>query len=500
MTIKAFREPNLAAKHAGFVYQVEAVEATKDLPFAAIFHEQGLGKTKIGLDLALYWLSMHVVDSVLIVTKRGLIQNWREEMVAHTHVQPRLLTQDRRANFLALNSPARIYLTHYETLKSEKKRLQLFLRTRRVGVILDESHKIKNPDSELTRVMFELGPGFVKRVIMTGTPVANRPYDLWAQIYFLDQGKSLGTNFPAFRKELDLSNELAFDSARALHFADSLSSVFAKIQCFSVRETKSTANIKLPLKELRNIPVQLESRQAEIYEQFRREFAAVVLRDGKPQLDDAEGILKRLMRLVQVASNPRLVDQGYHRIPGKLPPLTDLIDEIYDRGEKVIVWTSFTENVDWLTREFRHREAVRVHGKLSYEERNRSIARFKSDPACLVLVATPASAKEGLTLTVANNVIFFDRSFSLDDYLQAQDRIHRISQERPCLVISLIAARTVDEWVDVLLSAKKLAAQLGQGDISREQYEAEATYAFGEMVRDVLGLKGEINGNQSSRT
>ena len=75
--------------------------------------------------------------------------------------------------------------------------------------------------------------------------------------------------------------------------------------------------------------------------------------------------------------------------------------------------------------------------------------------------------KEGLTLTVANHAVFYDRSFSLDDYLQAQDRIHRISQEKPCHVKNLVAAGTVDCWVDALLAAKHLAAQLGQGDITR---------------------------------
>jgi SNF2 family DNA or RNA helicase len=92
-------------------------------------------------------------------------------------------------------------------------------------------------------------------------------------------------------------------------------------------------------------------------------------------------------------------------------------------------------------------------------------------------------------LTVANHAIFYDRSFSLDDYLQAQDRIHRISQTKTCFVTNIVAEQTVDSWVEVLLSAKRLAAMLAQGDITRDQYEIEATYTFGEMVRDVLGLE-----------
>lgn len=490
MSIKSAREPDLSPTRAAFVYQAQAVDATKDLPFAAVFHEQGLGKTKIGIDLALYWLTRNAVDSVLIVTKRGLIQNWTDELAMHTHVTPRLLSQDRRANFLAFNSPARTYLTHYEVLKSEQKRIKLFLQTRRVGVILDEAHKIKNPDSELTQALFDLSPGFVRRVIMTGTPVANRPYDIWAQVFFLDEGASLGKDFERFKRDLDLSNDLSRDPEKVARFEDALASLFQRIQPFSVRETKRAADIRLPEKELKNVPAELEPRQAEIYDRFRRECAAIVVKDGIPEYDDAEEVLKRLLRLIQVASNPKLVDDSYHAVPGKFPVLLNVVEELLDRNEKAIIWTTFTENVDWLARELRGFNAVRVHGKMSYDDRSRSIKAFKSQTDCRLLIATPASAKEGLTLTVANNAIFFDRSFSLDDYLQAQDRIHRISQDKSCIVTNIIAAGTVDEWVDTLLSAKQLAAQLGQGDITREEYNSQANYAFGQMVRDVLRLDG----------
>src|SRR6185312_16132289 len=99
-----------------------------------------------------------------------------------------------------------------------------------------------------------------------------------------------------------------------------------------------------------------------------------------------------------------------------------------------------------------------------FSDRSGALSSFKNDSECRVLVATPGAAKEGLTLTVTNHAIFYDRSFSLDDYLQAQDRIHRISQGKPCYVHNLIARNTIDEWVDRLLAAKHLAAQLGQGD------------------------------------
>jgi len=486
--LKVHREADLTATHQGFVYQVEAFEAVKDLPYSAVFHEQGLGKTKIGVDLLLYWLRKDIVDSVIIVTKKGLIQNWRDELAVHTHVEPRILSQDKRANFYAFNSPARIYLAHYEVLKSERKRLSLFLKTRNVGAVLDEAHKIKNPDAALTRVLFSLAPGFKRRLIMTGTPLANRPYDLWAQVRFLDGGAALGQEFALFKQDLDLTNDLWEDSYKVDRFQRALSAIFAKIRPFTVRETKGTVDISLPDKELKNVEVELEYRQREIYERFQKDLSAIVVKGNKAVLDDAEEMLKRLMRLVQVASNPRLIDDSYRGVPGKFTTLLNLIHKATDAGEKAIVWTSFTDNVDWLTRELADFDPARVHGKRSLFERDTAIKRFKTDKSCKILIATPAAAKEGLTLTVANHAIFYDRSFSLDDYLQAQDRIHRISQTRPCYITNLIASDTIDEWVDVLLAAKHLAAQLGQGDITLDAYAQQATYTYGEMIRDVLGL------------
>jgi SNF2 family DNA or RNA helicase len=480
--------PNLAAKLKGFPHQVEALEAIKELEYAAIFHEQGLGKTKIGLDLVLSWLQRDVVDSVLIVTKKGLVENWRHEIATHSYVTPRILNQDRNANFYAFNSPARIYLTHYEAVQSERKRLSLFQKTRRVAALLDEAHKIKNPTSGVARAMLDLASGFVRRVIMTGTPIANRPYDLWAQVRFLDGGGALGNDFAAFRRSLDLANDFSRDATRAAQFADALEVVFSKVRPFSVRQTKESSGLTLPEKHIDNVIVDLEPRQAEIYAQFRDELAAIVVRGGSAVLDDAEGLLKRLLRLVQVASNPAMIDQAYYAVPGKLPILEGLLYEAVDAGEKAIVWTSFTENADTLARHLEPLGAAIVHGGLPMTAREAALSAFKTDPDCRILVATPGAAKEGLTLTVANHAIFYDRSFSLDDYLQAQDRIHRISQEKPCYVRNLVARETIDEWVDALLAAKHLAAQLGEGDISRADYDARADYEFGEMIRDVLRL------------
>lgn len=488
--LKIKKEASFTSKHTAFPYQVETVEAIKSLDYAAIFHEQGLGKTKIAIDLSLTWLAEKVLDSILIITKKGLIRNWEEEIATHSNFKAKTLDQNPKTLFYAFNMPARIYLTHYETCKTAQKSFALFLKTRRVGAICDESQKIKNPDSAVAQSLHELSKGFSRRVIMTGTPIANRPYDIWSQIWFLDQGKSLGNDFETFRSDLDLPAEDAGRAARRI-FAENLSGICEKIQAFTVRETKASSGIILPSKVVENVKVNFESKQQQLYDRFRDEMSAEVIRDSKTVTDDAEAILKRLLRLVQVASNPALVDQSYQNTPAKIPKLKALLDSAIRNGSKAIVWTSFTENADWLAQELASHGAVKVHGKMAIEDRNSAISRFKNESSSKVLVATPGAAKEGLTLTVANYAIFYDRSFSLDDYLQAQDRIHRISQKSTCYIYNLIVEGSIDEWVNELLSAKHMAAQLGQGDITRENFSENMSYAFSAMLANVLNVRTE---------
>jgi SNF2 family DNA or RNA helicase len=202
-------EPKTNPKFDAFPYQKEAFESIKDLEYAAVFHEQGLGKTKIAIDTLLYWLEKSSIDTVLIVTKKELFLNWKKEFSSHTYIKPAILTDEKKNNHFVFVSPARVIITNFEILQVEKKQFVLYLKTRNVAIIIDESAKLKNPKSKLTQTYFELSPLFKKRLILTGTPVANRPYDIWAQIFFLDHGKSLGNNFSDFKAQTDLSNKLA---------------------------------------------------------------------------------------------------------------------------------------------------------------------------------------------------------------------------------------------------------------------------------------------------
>ena len=421
----------------------------------------------------------------MIVTKKTLVANWVGEFDTHTNLRPKVLDTKKKSNYFVLNSAARVIITNFETISTEQDRLQLFLRTRNVAIIIDESTKIKNPESKLTQDFFAISALFKIKVIMTGTPVANRPYDIWAQIYFLDEGNSLGTNFAEFKAMCDLSNDLQEDESKRKIFEDSVAGIYNKIKDFSVRETKNSGIITLPSKIYHAVTVGFEQKQFEMYETLRKEMVLTLTRGDETILDESTETIKRLLRLVQITSNPKLIDESYVGDSAKEKLLDQLIERIISQDEMVIVWSIYTGNIDMFCKKYAKYGAVKITGKMAVEERNKSVAAFKSGKAKL-LFATPQSAKEGLTLTIANNAIFYDRGFNLDDYLQAQDRIHRISQKRDCHIYNLMVEDSIDIWIDYLLKAKQRAAFLAQGDINLKDYKDEADYSFANIVHEIL--------------
>lgn len=98
------------------------------------------------------------------------------------------------------------------------------------------------------------------------------------------------------------------------------------------------------------------------------------------------------------------------------------------------------------------------------EPEPRAVREFKTNPAVRLLIANPAAAREGLTLTQANTAIYIDRTFNLVDFLQSQDRIHRISQTQACEIILLVAENSIDEFVDFSIAQKHRLAQYTQSD------------------------------------
>ena len=193
---------------------------------------------------------------------------------------------------------------------------------------------------------------------------------------FLDKGLSLGTNFSEFKKKCDLTNNLYEDDHQRKLFEETLTQIYKKVEHFCVRETKNSGIINLPNKVIQNRETDWEPIQYDLYRSIQTDMKAYVIKEGIPQEDNSQEILKRLLRLIQTASNPQLVDESYKPRPGKVDTLLDIIHPIIESKEKCIIWTGFIENVEWLARELNEFGTVKIHGRMAINDRNKSVEDF----------------------------------------------------------------------------------------------------------------------------
>ncbi|MCU1323838.1 MAG: Helicase [Acidobacteriaceae bacterium] len=429
----------------------------EDRTAAALFDEQGLGKSRQLLDAICAAKSADEIDGALIVCPNTIKPTWGEEIERFTDLPYALFGSGKKVRRLAFQSlRAAFYVINYEAVSAEIASLKALLRFKRMALVLDESHRIKSPLARITQSIHLLSPLAARRYIMSGTPVANKPEDLWSQYFFLDRGAALGETFDDFK------SRYCQPSGGYTRVAE----LRERIQELSLRREKE-GSVQLPTKSIIRIPVQLGGRQRDMYEELRASLALwVTSLSGQEILTQAENILTRLLRLAQLASNPGLIDASYSEVPSKFAALDDLLPRyLSESNEKAIIWTSFVENIFTLRKRFAHLEPVCIHGGMDSAAKQRSVRAFRKDARVRLLIANPAAAREGLTLTEASTAIYVDRTFNLVDFLQSQDRIHRLSQTRPCNILLLMAEGTIDEFVDFSLEQKHRLARYTQGDV-----------------------------------
>jgi SNF2 family DNA or RNA helicase len=379
----------------------------------------------------------------------SLVYTWEAEVAKHSHLVPVVLRGSKRRRKYRFLSGANFYLANYEAVVAQQETFLKMVKTRRFAIALDEATRIKDPNTATASALFALGEHADRKIIMTGTPIANRPVDLWSQYFFLDSGELLGTCYEAFGSAHDPSAEDANDRL------EELSSL---IRANSIRRLKNDA-LQLPDKLFFVHDVPLTGAQQGMYRECADELI-VQLRSmsGETYVRQIDNVLERLLRLVQIASNPGLLDPAFSEPVAKLDYVDDLVDRLLERHEKLIVWSGFVDNIETLVKRLNRYRPLRIHGGVGVEERAEIVRLFQGRSTNRVLVANPAAAREGLTLTSASAAVYLDRSFNLVDYLQSQDRIHRIGQTRECEIHKLMATGTVDEYVDAVIEFKESVA------------------------------------------
>ena len=190
-------------------HQREGVDFLAGREAAAIFDDPGLGKTRQLIESIVGEISRGSIQAALIICPNTLKTTWGEEIEQYSTARYAIFGSGRKARRDTFRSlTAAFYVINYEAVIAEMPSLRALLRFKRIALVLDESHRIKTPGARITQAVHELRGEAARRYILTGTPVANKPEDLWSQIYFLDDGAALGGSFEDFRTKYCAPREI----------------------------------------------------------------------------------------------------------------------------------------------------------------------------------------------------------------------------------------------------------------------------------------------------
>ena len=330
-------------------------------------------------------------------------------------------------------------------------------------VILDEAQAIKNPGTKQARAIKALHSR--NRIIMTGTPIENRLMDLWSLFDFLNPGL-LGSpkEFKQFTKKLK-------------HDASGYSRLRKLISPYILRRLKTDKRVitDLPDKVEMKTYAPLSKKQILLY--------ANMVEEIKESIEDTEGIKRRGIILSSLVKFKQLCNHPDHYLgtgrfeeeeSGKFLRLREICETIYEKREKVLVFTQFKEMTqplhNFLENIF-HRRGLIFHGSVAVSKRKKIINQFQSENYVPFMVLSLKAGGIGLNLTEANHVVHFDRWWNPAVENQATDRAFRIGQKKNVIVHKFLTKGTVEEKIDAMLEEKSrltkdVIASTGEGWIT----------------------------------
>jgi SNF2 family DNA or RNA helicase len=441
--------------------------------------EQGLGKTLVAVAAFDGLRHDGIVDRLVVVCPNSLKKNWCDEIArfaADMSVEIIGGSLRRRKSLLA-NSAANVLIINYESARNEIAAISAVLRRARCVLVLDESHSVKSLTSLNNIAARCFAPLAEYRWLLSGTPITNKPTDIHSQIEVIDLSHPLGSR-QLF--EIEFADAERNPACRR--------NLNQRLKKYVLRRTKKEC-LALPQKSFVDIQVELPRWQRQLYDQIREGLVNEIRGMTADEYKRFARInaLTKLLRLSQVASNPALVFEGETRLPGKFSELDRILGSI-PKDEKVILWSSYVQTIKTLAKRYESEGVVSLFGEVPATDRQAIVERFQADPKVRLLVANPAAAGSGFTLTAATYAIYETLNWRYDLYAQSQDRNHRIGQARDVQYIRLVAKNTVEEAImDALARKDRMAQEIVSGAFSSESI---ATMSREEFCRVFLSENG----------
>jgi SNF2 family DNA or RNA helicase len=471
-------------KTTPYAHQAQAIRMALDRVSFAYLMEQGTGKSLCLLADATHLYQTNKINCLVIVAPKGCYLNWqRDEFPKHmrsdipyrieTWVAPSKQGIDKTAKLEAFRTVEmpylKVLLVNVEALAFSDTYgyLSDVLRRHNTMMAVDESTFIRTASSKRCLYARRLGVLAKYRRILTGTPIANRPLDLYGQCVFLDP-KLLGfPTFQAFKhyyadigyfrggKRLDPDKENVRGPGvfPVLVGYRHLPQLTEELNKFSFRVLKKDC-LDLPDKVYEIRYVEATSEQKRLYNSMRDEMLSSF---DSGAIATAPLALTKLMRLQTILCGHIKTDDGDTLSIANNRPAAwqEIVDEV---DGKVITFCWYKEDIRQLVKDLPKASYAEYHGDVDEAGRADALERFRNDSLCKYFFATQSTGGTGLTLNEAHTVIYYSQGYDLEKRLQSEDRCHRIGQTKKVTYYDLVVADTVDEKIaDALIKKQDIA-------------------------------------------
>jgi SNF2 family DNA or RNA helicase len=473
-----------------YKHQLDTLNKSSRREFFAQLDEMGTGKTWVAINTISELYASESCTKVLVFAPCGVHTNWtRIEIPKHLpgwvdfeslawSTDTTKKYEKKLIDFYDSKIKLKIFSFNHEALQHERSLREVMKFAMGPGkliVIVDEADAFKNPSAIRTKNLMKIKPYSSWRRIMTGTPVTQSPFDIFAPFSFLDENILRTSSFYCFKSEyaelLDSEDRtvknimsrngskrvpqiVATDKVTGRPKYRNLDKLSALIAPHCSRVLKADC-LDLPDKIYKNVFFTLTKEQRAIYNKVKKECRLVFENE-----ESSVSKLTAIGKLCQITS-------GYYHYPGvdepvritgnspKLDLLIGILEPVVKTGAKIIIWARYTVEINdiysALTNIYR---CVKYNGSVTKIDRTKAIDEFEHGDA-QIFIANQQAAGTGLTLVAASCVIYFSNDFSLRNRLQSEDRAHRIGQTKNVIYINLIGENTIDEKIIACLMDKK---------------------------------------------
>lgn len=421
--------------------------------------EQGCGKTAPVCDRIRFGFGHKQFARVLIACPKSVVFVWEKELREHVGLRSFSITgtaaQKKKVIKEALihhdSCGWSILVVNYDALANLEKELATTYGPE--VVIADECQALKNSTTLRSKMLRKIAANASYRWALSGTPAPNGPLDFFGTLLFFGP-EYAGTPYKtAFEAHYAIKDILP-NGGRIVVAYQNLSELNRKVTAVSSRLLKKDC-LDLPEKVFVERRCVLEGDQARVYHDLRKDAVARLEKAKAESTLTVRNILSESLRLLQAVGGFLPDDSGaMHDLTpnAKMKLLREVLDEV---GEKpTIIWCSFRAELAAIAEALADRQVRVFHGDLDDDDRKHAVDDFQAGRADIFL-GTPQSGGMGITLTAADTVVNYSRTFNAAIYWQSCDRPHRIGQTQKVTIINLLATGTIDDRVDAALLKKE---------------------------------------------